>query len=108
MLSLTEAQAGKSVSFFESTTRRRSKNDCQRLGSACWIRSFVAKEDNKAEERAMATRRLQFPEEIRSADEKDAKTFHGDGLPKAFAKNVVHAALDVLERLDKNIVLGKE
>jgi hypothetical protein len=51
----------------------------------------------------MATRRLQFPEEIRSADEKDAKTFHGDGLPKAFAKNVVHAALDVLERLDKNI-----
>ena len=96
VLALAEAHTGKSVSSFESTTRRRLENDCQKLGSACWIRSLAAKEDNNAEERAMAIRRLQFPEEMRSADEKHAKPFHGDRLR--------HTAFDVLARLDKNIV----
>ncbi len=104
VLALTEAHTGKSVSSFESATRRRSENDCHKLGSACWIRSLAAKEDNKAEERAMAIRRLQFPEEMRSADEKHAKPFHGDRLPKVPAKNVVLAAFDVLARLDKDIM----
>jgi predicted transcriptional regulator len=41
---------------------------------------------------------LQFPEEMRSADEKLAKPLHGDRLPKVAAKTDVNAVVDVLKQ----------
>jgi hypothetical protein len=74
------------------------------------MRSLAAEEDTgrvNAEERAMATRRLQSPEEMRSADEKLAERLHGDRLPEVAAKPVSkNTAVDVKvmwARLDKNI-----
>jgi hypothetical protein len=58
---------------------------------------------SEAEERAMATTgRLQFPEEMRSAEEKLKETLHGDRLRKVAAKTVIDTAVDELARLDKN------
>ncbi len=72
-------------SYVKGTFRRRSQNDCQEVGSPCWIRSLAAEEAMKAEERAMTTRRSQFPDEMRSADEKLAKPLHGDRLSEVAA-----------------------
>jgi len=106
VLALAEAHADKSVSFFDGIVRRRSQNDCQEVGSPCWIGSLAAKEEIKAEERAMDTRRSQFAEAMRSANEKLGKTLHGDRLRKVAAKTgintAVNTAVDELARLDKN------
>jgi hypothetical protein len=106
VLALAEAHADKSVSFFDGIVRRRSQNDCQEVGSPCWIGSLAAEEEIKAEERAMDTRRSQFAEAMRSANEKLGKTLHGDRLRKVAAKTgintAVNTAVDELARLDKN------
>jgi len=102
VLALAEAHADKIASFFDGISRHRSQNDCQEVGSPCWIGSLAAKEDIKAEERAMATRRSQFAEAMWSADEKLGKTLHGDRLRKVAAKTVIDTAVDELARLDKN------
>jgi hypothetical protein len=102
VLALAEAHADKSASFFDGISRHRSQNDCQEVGSSCWMGNIAAKEDIKAEERTMAHRRSQFAEAMRSADEKMGKTLHGDRLRKVDAKTGINTAVDELARLDKN------
>ncbi len=102
VLSLAEAHTDKSASVFDGISRHRSQNDCQEVGSPCWIGSLAAKEDIKAEERAVATRRSQFAEAMRSADEKLGKPLHGDRLRKVAAKTGINTAVDESAGLDKN------
>ena len=98
VLALAGAHADKSASFldtFEAIFRRRSQNDCTEVGSPCWIGSLAAKEDIQAEERAMATRRSQFAEAMRSADENLGKTLHGS----LAAKEAIQAEEGAYRRL---------
>jgi hypothetical protein len=96
-LALAEAHADKSASFFDGISRHRSQNDCQEVGSPCWMGSIADKE-----ERAMATRRSQLVEAMRSVDEKLGKTLHGDRLRKVAATTTTNMAVDKFARLDKN------